>query len=89
MLRLVDRLSAGEDVAVPTDQWGSPTYTDDLAGVTKRLVTSGATGTFHATGPQFLDRFALARMICDRFRLLSLRGEGEQPVSLGEGATCS
>jgi dTDP-4-dehydrorhamnose reductase len=69
VLRLVDRLSAGEDVAVPTDQWGSPTYTDDLAGVTRGLVTSGATGTFHATGPQFLDRFTLARMICDRFGL--------------------
>jgi dTDP-4-dehydrorhamnose reductase len=73
VLRLVDRLSAGEEVAVPTDQWGSPTYTDDLAEVTRGLVNGGMSGTFHATGPQLVDRFTLARMICDRFGLPSDR----------------
>lgn len=69
ILRLVDRLQAGEKVAVPVDQWGRPTYTDDLASVTRILVGQGAIGTFHATGPELIDRMSLARRVCDRFDL--------------------
>lgn len=68
-LRCVDRIRAGQQVLVPADQWGSPTYTEDLARATRFLVEYGHTGTFHATGPEFIDRVALARRICARFRL--------------------
>lgn len=68
-LRLVDRLGRGEAVVVPADQWGSPTYTEDLACVTLFLVERGLTGTFHAVGPDFLDRPTLAGRICERFGL--------------------
>ena len=69
VLRLVDRIGAGETVAVPSDQSGSPSYTDDIAAVTGYLVDHGAAGTFHATGPDFVDRVALAVAICERFGL--------------------
>jgi dTDP-4-dehydrorhamnose reductase len=68
-LRLVDRIAAGETVAVPSDQWGSPTYSEDLARATRYLVEHDAVGTFHATGPEFLDRTTLALRICDEFGL--------------------
>ena len=68
-LRLVDRISAGETVVVPSDQWGCPTYTEDLAGATHLLLERGAVGTFHATGPEFLDRGTLAMSVCDEFGL--------------------
>ena len=68
-LRLVDRVAAGETVTVPSDQWGSPTHTEDLARATRHLVERAATGTFHATGPDFVDRGSLAMMICDAFGL--------------------
>jgi dTDP-4-dehydrorhamnose reductase len=68
-LRLVDRITAGETVTVPGDQWGCPTYTDDLARATRHLVDRGLTGTFHATGPDFVDRGTLAFAICDQFGL--------------------
>ena len=68
-LRLVDRITAGEVVMVPSDQWGSPTYTDDLARATRFLVERDMVGTFHATGQDFLDRGALAVKICDEFEL--------------------
>lgn len=68
-LRLVDRVTAGETVTVQSDQWGSPTYTEDLARATHYLVARGAIGTFHATGPDFLDRGTLALQICDAFGL--------------------
>jgi dTDP-4-dehydrorhamnose reductase len=67
VLRLVDRLRAGETVPVPVDQWGSPTYTDDLAAATRFLVDRDDTGTFHATGPDLFTRGALAALICRRF----------------------
>jgi len=68
-LRLVQRLQAEEDVVIPSDQWGTPTYTEDLAQATLHLVERGASGLFHAVGPEYLDRCALARRICDRFGL--------------------
>jgi dTDP-4-dehydrorhamnose reductase len=75
VLRLIDRVSRGERVTAPSDQWGSPTYTDDLAAATRYLVDRGDTGTFHATGPDFIDRATLATVICERFAL-----EGPLPV---------
>lgn len=66
-LRLVARLRAGERVPMPADQWGASTYTVDLAAATRHLVERGDHGTFHATGPELLDRVSLARRICARF----------------------
>lgn len=68
-LRCLDRIRVGERVLVPSDQWGSPTYTEDLARATWFLLDQGYTGTFHATGPDFVDRASLARKICARFGL--------------------
>ena len=69
VLRLVDRMAAGESVVVPSDQWGSPTYTEDLARATQYLVEQDAWGTFHATGPEFVDRGTFACLVCAQFGL--------------------
>jgi dTDP-4-dehydrorhamnose reductase len=69
LLRLVNRIAAGEVVAVPPDQWGTPTYTDDLAEATRLLVERGYIGTFHAVGPEMIDRVSLARRACAHFGL--------------------
>jgi dTDP-4-dehydrorhamnose reductase len=68
-LRCIDCAITGRQILVPEDQWGSPTYTEDLARATRFLVEHGYTGTFHATGPEFIDRVSLARRICMWFRL--------------------
>jgi len=72
-IRFTDRLRAGEKVPVPSDQWGSPTYTEDLARVTRFLLEKGARGTFHATGPDFLSRGTLAARICKSYHLDALQ----------------
>jgi dTDP-4-dehydrorhamnose reductase len=69
VLRLVDRLSAGATIPVPSDQLGSPSYTEDIAAAARHLVDRDLAGTFHATGPDFVDRAALALEVCDRFGL--------------------
>ena len=56
-------------MTVPHDQFGSPTQTEDLASATRLLVDAGARGTFHATGPEYVDRATFATRICDRFHL--------------------
>lgn len=67
--RVIDELTAGRPVRVASDQWGSPTYTEDLALVTRFLMEHGSRGTFHATGPEFLDRVSLVLQICSHFTL--------------------
>ena len=68
-LRLIRRLLAGERVPVPVDQWGSPTFTEDVALTTRFLMDRGGIGTFHATGPDFINRFAYASRIASQFGL--------------------
>lgn len=69
VIRLVDRLRAGETVRLPSDQWGSPTATQDLASATRFLLEKDLRGTYHATGPDFLPRTGLAHRICAFFKL--------------------
>ncbi len=68
-VRLIKRLGGGESVQVPLDQWGSPTFTVDLASTTRFLIDRGETGTYHVTGPDFIDRYAYARRIASCFGL--------------------
>jgi dTDP-4-dehydrorhamnose reductase len=86
VLRLVDRVRAGEQVPVPGDQWGSPTYTDDIASATRHLVDRGEAGTFHATGPDLLNRVALAQEICRKFGLDLTRLLDQPTSALGQPA---
>jgi dTDP-4-dehydrorhamnose reductase len=86
ILRLIDRLRQGEAVDVPSDQWGSPTYTEDLAQAVRFLVDKDAAGTFHATGPELTDRVALARRVCDRFDLDPDLVRPRPTSSLGQAA---
>lgn len=85
-LRLVDRLSAREQVPLPLDQWGSPTYTEDLASATRFLIEHRHTGTFHATGPELIDRVSLGRRICARFGLDAGRIVPKPTSELGQDA---
>ena len=86
VLRLIDRIRRREPVTVPEDQWGSPTYAEDLAGAALVLVTRGQTGTFHATSPDFVSRLGFARRICQHFDLDSSLIVPRATSSLGQAA---
>jgi len=68
-LRLAQWVGEGADVPVPSDQWGTPTYTEDVAEATRFLIERGLGGTFHAVGPDLIDRVQLAHKVCARFGL--------------------
>jgi len=78
-LRLIARLQSGETVRVPSDQYGCPSFTEDVARVTRWLVDRGHTGTFHAVGPDYVNRVTLSEAICRAF--------GESPAGLQPCAT--
>ena len=69
VLRLVDDARAGRRTPVPDDQWGSPTFTEDVARVTRLLLERGCRGIYHAVGPEFVNRADLARQVCRQFGL--------------------
>lgn len=67
ILRLVDQLRQGNPVMVPEDQWGSPTFAEDLASAARVLLERGHRGTFHASGVDFVSRTELAARVCAQF----------------------
>jgi len=67
--QLLARAKKGEPMRVPNDQVSSPTYNEDLAAATLRLTEKRASGIFHVTGPDILDRFAFAQVACEVYGL--------------------
>jgi dTDP-4-dehydrorhamnose reductase len=78
---LMRALVAGNAIRVPQDQISTPTYNRDLAIATVALVHRGATGIFHACGPERMDRYEFARSVA---AYLSLDGSllSRVPTSL-------
>lgn len=60
LMSLSARLSRGEVVQVPNDQWGHPTYAPNLADAVKRLHLNGAAGVYHVVGPDYVNRYQFA-----------------------------
>ena len=67
--KLWERLRAGKRMRIPSDQWGTPTYSPDLANSTVTLVQNGARGVFHVAGPENCPRTEFARIACESFDL--------------------
>ena len=67
--QLVDRLRAGGTFDVPSDQVITPTDAASLGTVVAELLDRGATGTFHAAGPEVMGRVEFARLVARAFGL--------------------
>ena len=78
--RGLDALRRAEVIRVFADQWGNPTYVQDLARVLVALCRARATGLFHMGGATFLTRHELIRELARVFRLDASRVE---PISTG------
>jgi len=65
--QLVDRLGAGAEFAVASDQSITPTYAPSLARAVVELALGGYSGTFHVAGPRILNRVEFARMAADAY----------------------
>ena len=67
--QLVDRLRGGGTFDVPSDQLITPTDAASLGIAVRELLDLGASGTFHAAGPEIMAREAFARMVARAFGL--------------------
>jgi dTDP-4-dehydrorhamnose reductase len=67
VMGLLTRAQRGEPMNVPSDQWANPTYADNLAAVVSELARSPHRGVYHVAGPEYLDRFSFARLVCGVF----------------------
>ena len=63
---VIDRLQAGERVSVVNDQWGQPTFSEDLAAVIEALVFSrDILGPLHGVNSGSASRLAWAHRIAE------------------------
>jgi len=83
VLSLVDTLRTGRPYTVPSDQLITPTYAPALAESVLALLDRGASGTFHTSGPQVVNRFDFAREIADVFHLDAGLLQGRLTEELG------
>jgi len=66
---LIEKLGKRETVRVVNDQFGTPTFADDLAEALLALFEKGVRGIYHTAGSDYLDRHAFAVRIADVFGL--------------------
>lgn len=66
---LVEKLRNRDVVQIVNDQFGTPTYADDLAESLLVLYQKDARGIYHTAGPDCLSRHAFALQIADAFQL--------------------
>jgi dTDP-4-dehydrorhamnose reductase len=78
VMQLIQRLSAGETMRVPNDQWSHPTLARNLVAVLWELTQKDARGIFHVVGPDYMHRYDFARRAAEA---LDLKSELLQPVS--------
>ena len=67
--RLIASLAKGEEVRVPTDQFGTPTYAPDLAERLVTLAQAGETGLVHLAGTDWLSKYEFAMEVAGAFGL--------------------
>lgn len=70
ILQLVkNRLSAGQEIRVVSDQYRTPTWVQDIAWGVEALLHTGANGIYHMAGPESLSIAEIAYRVADFFQL--------------------
>lgn len=77
---------SGTKMHVPIDQWGNPTYADDLVAAVARAGSLSDSGIFHVAGPDYVDRLTWARRAAAVFGLDASFLEGVATSELGQAA---
>jgi dTDP-4-dehydrorhamnose reductase len=70
---LVSELQNGKPVSIVTDQYGTPTFADDLARALLVIYEKDGRGLYHAAGGEWLNRYDFAVRIAGVFGLESSR----------------
>ncbi len=68
-MQVLARLGGGQEIRAVNDQFGTPTYVEDLSMVTFKLVRLKKVGIFNAVGCDYVNRVEFASRIADAFEL--------------------
>ena len=69
IMQVINSLQNNNIFNAPEDQFGHPTYSNNLAEIIIELVKNNSEGVFHVTGSTYVDRFHFAKKIAKAFCL--------------------
>ncbi|MGC8581843.1 MAG: dTDP-4-dehydrorhamnose reductase [Thermoplasmata archaeon] len=82
--RIINKISKKELIDVYFDQYGTPTFIDDVPAAIEFLLKNNQHGIFHLVDPQKSDRYSFGLYICNVF---SLDKKFLNPISIEEFET--
>jgi dTDP-4-dehydrorhamnose reductase len=68
-LWVLGNLTAGNKISVVIDQYGQPTFVDDLAYGIIKIIDRERTGLYHLSGAEVVSRYDFAVAVAETFRL--------------------
>jgi dTDP-4-dehydrorhamnose reductase len=84
--QLIRACREGREFRLAVDQLASPSYNPDVAAASVELCERGLSGLWHVAGPEVLDRYAFAALVCKEFGLDASRLSAVTTASLGQKA---
>ena len=69
VLRVIDNMKITGSLNEIEDWYNTPTYLKDFVSATNSLISKESTGIFHVVGPDFINRYDWAKIVCDVFDL--------------------
>lgn len=84
--QLIRACREGREFRLASDQRASPSYNPDVAKASVELCERGLLGLWHVAGPEVLDRYAFAALVCKEFGLDASRLSAVTTASLGQKA---
>ena len=66
---VMNRLNAGQEIRVVSDQWRTPTYVGDVSAGVQHLMENAANGIFHICGDECLTIAEIAFQVADYMKL--------------------
>lgn len=66
---VMNRLKAGQEIRVVSDQWRTPTYVGDVSDGVQRLIENTTNGIFHICGDECMTIADIAYQVADSMRL--------------------
>lgn len=86
VMQVINSLKENRKIIAPIDQFGHPTFSNNLCEVIVELILKNKKGIFHVTGSTFVSRFELAIEIAKAFGLNSSLIEGIKSSQLNQKA---
>jgi len=86
LMQVIGRLSKGQSMVVPEDQFTTPTYAPDLAKSLLMMILRGCEGIYHTAGGDTMSRKDFALKICGIFGLDSSLLIAKPTSALGQPA---